>query len=492
MAGAAPKVQAEQGALTGPVPLAPIQRHFFAEVTLDVHHFNQALLFATDEELAPAPLAAALACLTAHHDALRLRFRRGPGGWEQTYAAPDLPAPLAQVDLSALPEPLQGGAVTAAAALAQTGLDLENGPLHRPVLFRRGAGRSGRFLWTIHHLAVDGISWRVLLEDLLTTYRALAAGAAAVLPAKTTSFRQWSQRLAAHAGSAELARELAYWLALPWPEVRPLPRDCADGLNTVASQRQVLIVLDREETGALLQEVPKAYKTHINDVLLAALARAFRPWTGSPVLLVHLEGHGREDIFADVDLSRTVGWFTSLFPVLLDLRGRDGVGEALKAVKEQLRGLPHGGIGHGLLRFSAEAGPALAHSQISFNYLGQLDQARPSGFDWAPEPAGPLRSRRGLRSHLLELDGSVVDGGLRFTCAYSENLHRRDTMDRLAAAVTAELRATIAHCRSPEAGGPTPSDFPLSTLNQSQLDKILALKKRQAPPGGSPQGGGRQ
>jgi amino acid adenylation domain-containing protein/non-ribosomal peptide synthase protein (TIGR01720 family) len=487
VANAAPAVRAEQGPVSGPVPLTPIQRWFLDADPVDPRHFNQAVLFETARRLDPAPLGAALARLAVHHDALRLRFRREAGGWVQEALPPEAPGALPElevVDLSGLPEQDRGAAIEARATEAQAGLDLAAGPLQRAVLFDCGPDRPGRFLWVIHHLAVDGVSWRVLLDDLVTVYNTLERGVEPLLPPKTSSYREWSERLARHAGTPRLLSELSHWHGLPWSATAPLPADTpGGGAGTVASQRTATVTLDAEETRALLQDVPGVYNTRINDALLSALARAFGEWTGAPALAVDLEGHGREEIFEEIDLSRTVGWFTSVFPVVLDLReGADAAG-ALKAVKEQLRRVPQGGLGWGLLRQASPHGPELAalpRPEVLFNYLGQLDQAVADGspFHLARESSGPARSQRAERRHAIEVTGRVLGGRLRLDLTYSADRYHSATLERLAQRVAALLRELIAHCRTPEAGGFTPSDFPLAGIDQSRLDQILAAKRK--------------
>jgi len=252
--------------------------------------------------------------------------------------------------------------------------------------------------------------------------------------------------------------------------------------NSEASARSVSIAFSAQETRALLQEVPATYRTRIDEVLLTALAQAVARWTGSRAFLVTLEGHGREDILPDIDLSRTVGWFTTSYPVSLDLEDAGSPGEALKAIKEQLRRVPRRGIGYGLLRYLCQDEQivsqlrTLPQPELSFNYLGQFDQALPeaSPFGPATESRGPDRSLKGHRSHPLEINGGIAGGQLRLEWTYSQNLHRRITIDRLAQNFATALRAIIAHCQSPDAGGATPSDFPLANLDQKKLDKMLA------------------
>ncbi|MGH9901316.1 MAG: condensation domain-containing protein, partial [Pyrinomonadaceae bacterium] len=349
--------------------------------------------------------------------------------------------------------------------------------------FDFGPDSPGRLLVVVHHLAVDGVSWRILLEDLQTAYARLERGERPELPAKTTSFKQWAERLNQYARSEELRAGLTYWLDDARARVAPLPVDYRNGAggNTEASARTVSVSLDGEETRALLQEVHEAYRTRINDVLLAALAQSFAAWTGSRNLLIDLEGHGREEIGGGLDVSRTVGWFTSVFPVRLDLEGAASPGEALKSVKEQLRRVPDKGIGYGLLRYLggdpsvAEKLRALPPAEILFNYLGQFDQVWPESSPFGPanESAGPAHGPRNARSHLLEIDAKVIGGRLRIDWSFSENVHRRATVETLARGFRDALRSFISHCLSPEAGGRTPSDFPLARLDQRTLDRLL-------------------
>jgi hypothetical protein len=350
---AAPVAPAAHGLVTGPVPCTPIQRWFFGQEFPDPHHFNQALLLSVRRPIDPALLERAWQHLIVHHDALRMRYTRATDEWRQINMGVVEQPVVVRVDLSALPMPQREEALAAAVAEFHASLSLEDGRLVRAVLIEMGAGEPGRLLLVIHHLVVDGVSWRVLLEDLQAAYTQLQRGADIVLPPKTTSFKEWAERLAAYARSDTPRDELAYWLADDPATHARLPLDRLDGENVLAAARSVSVTLGVEETRALLREVPQAYRTQINDVLLAALVQAIGQWTGDRTLLVDLEGHGREDLFADVDLSRTVGWCTSIFPVRLDLSEADGPGAALKAVKEQLRRVPRRGIGYGLLRHLA-------------------------------------------------------------------------------------------------------------------------------------------
>ncbi|MCP4655899.1 MAG: amino acid adenylation domain-containing protein, partial [bacterium] len=482
VAGAATPLRADQGTVTGELPLTPIQRWFFELRLPEPHHFNQAVLLEVGEALDSRRLERALAALEEHHDALRLRFLREQAGWRQLNAAPGGAVPLVRVNLSAQPDERRRAAVTEVASGLQASLDLGRGPLWRAALFDLGPDRAGRLLWVIHHLAVDGVSWRVLLEDLERTVRQLERGEPITLPPKTESFKGWAERLHEYAGSEAAHQEPAWWLAEPGTRTSPLPADFRGGVNTVASARTVSVAFEADETRSLLREVPAAYHTQVNDLLLTALLQAFARWTGTPTLLVDLEGHGREELFAGVDVSRTVGWFTTIYPVLLERRKASGPGEDLMAVKEQLRAVPNGGIGYGLLRYlsadeeTAERFRRLPRAEVSFNYLGQLDPVLSESALLRPaaESSGPATGSGGLRSHLLEVNGGVAGGCLRMTWAYSENVHHRATVESVAEGFIEALRSLIRHCLSPEAGGYTPADFPDAGLDQEDLDELFA------------------
>nr|WP_269788967.1 condensation domain-containing protein [Streptomyces sp. HNM0561] len=473
---------ADTGPVTGEVPLTPIQHWFFGMRTARPGHFNQSVVVELQRDPDPRALRAALDALLVHHDALRTRFEPADGGAPRQYCPPpDLTGPplLREHDLSGLGEPERRAAEDAAMAEAQTGFDLGRGPLLAARLFHHGDGRRPTLFLTVHHLVVDGVSWRVLLEDLNTAYQRLLSGGRADLGPRTTSVRDWSRKLAEHTAAGGFDAELPHWRAVSAECAAGLPVDGA-GDNTVAAMASVTVRLDRERTDALLRQVPEVYRTRVDDVLLAALGRVLGEWTGRRRIAVDLEGHGREEHLLDgVDLSRTVGWFTSLYPVALDVPG-GGWGGTLKSVKEQLRAVPTHGIGYGALRHLApDSGLRGAPDPgISFNYLGQ--------FDWtaADEDAGLVRTvRDGLggdaapdtvRAHLLDVVGRVERRCLEITWYYGSGTHTEETVAGLARGMLRALEEIIGHCADPAAGGRTPSDFPLARLDQAAVDRIAA------------------
>ncbi|MGW4277007.1 condensation domain-containing protein, partial [Streptomyces seoulensis] len=400
----------------GEAALTPIQHWFLDPRPAYAEFFNQSVVVAAPAPVDQDALRRALAALWTHHDALRARFTLdGPGGegvWRQHVSPADAPAPdlLEVCPLDPHHADRTEADLTAA---AHAGFRLDGGPLLTARLFTTGGARPDRLLLAVHHLVVDGVSWRVLLEDLETAYRQAAAGEPVRLPARTT---------------------------------------------------------------ALLREVPGVYRTRVDDVLLTALGRVLSDWSGHDTVAVGLEGHGREDrLFEDVDLSRTVGWFTSLYPVALAVPAADW-GTALKAVKEQLRAVPERGLGYGVLRHLARD-PRLTGAPepaVSFNYLGRFDWtadgaalvgAVPGGLGGAEAPGTE-------RAHLLDVVARVEDGRLEITWYHSRERHHEATVTRLAEAMLDAVEDIVAHCARPGAGGRTPSDFPLARLDQTAVDRI--------------------
>jgi amino acid adenylation domain-containing protein/non-ribosomal peptide synthase protein (TIGR01720 family) len=469
----------EQGPVTGPVPLTPVQHWFLDQDRPDPHHFNLALVMEPREELDTAILERAASAVVAHHDALRLRFRRGADGWTQENAAV-AGAAFESIDLSSVPESERETEFTRRATEVQAGLDLERGPLVRFALFDMGADRPQRLLLAAHHLVMDVVSWSVVAEDLETAYRRIARGEPAALPAKTASFRQWARRLGDHARSGGARGEAAFWL--DQTHARPLPVDHPDASDTEGEGATLTVSLGADDTRALLRDVPPVYNTRINDALLAALAAAFGRWTGERALLIDLEGHGREGLFDDVDVSRTVGWFTAIHPLRLEVPENGDPGAALRAVKERLRAVPYKGVGYGLLRWLGTDAVAarlrtMPRAQLSFNYLGQLDARAGMSdrglFGESAADAGTGRAPGARRPHRISVDAAVTGGRLRVTWGYGAGAYDRATVQRLADGYLDALREIVAHCRDPHAGGFTPSDFDLAGLDQDELDALL-------------------
>jgi amino acid adenylation domain-containing protein/non-ribosomal peptide synthase protein (TIGR01720 family) len=476
-------IQADQSVIIGAVPLAPIQHWFFERELPDMHHWNQALFLTARQALDTVLLEQAIQHILLHHDALRSRFVLGVLGWQQFIGSPDQAVALRLVDFTELEDDMQSAAIGAIIAEVQASLNLTHGPLLQAVLFERGSHWPPSLLLVAHHLVIDSISWQILLEDLQTAYFQLSHNKPLQLPPKTTSFMDWSKRLANYAQTNVGLQE--YWLNLFDTDIPTLPLDMPDGANIESSTSSVVRKLSTKDTYALLQDIPAVYHTHVNDVLITALAQVLVKWIGTQKLIIDLEGHGREALFADVDVSRTIGWFTSLYPASLELAESDDPGEDLQSIKEQLRRIPQHGIDYGIHRYLNQHAAIDTHwenppgAPLLFNYLGQVDRVLTdwSLFQIASEPCEPMRSPHGYRSHLLDVMVMTTGEQLCIYWNYSENIHKRSTIESLAHQYLEALQNLIQHCLSPEAGGYTPSDFPLAHLDANALSQIGRLSE---------------
>ncbi|WP_130908774.1 non-ribosomal peptide synthase/polyketide synthase, partial [Pseudomonas antarctica] len=464
------QVAAEQGVLTGSSGLTPIQHWFFDTDIPNRQHWNQALLLKPLQLLDPHRLEQALLAILEHHDALRLSFTPRDAHWHAEHLAVPQGGVLMQAQVRDMQQ------CSALFTDTQRSLDLEHGPLLRALLVDGPQGQQ-RLLIAIHHLVVDGVSWRVLLEDLQTVYRQLSDGQSVSLPAKTSALRDWAARLQAYANSESLREELTVWQDQLAGPAAALPVDRPNGALRNRDADTVSVRLDAEHTRQLLQQAPSAYRTQVNDLLLTALARVLCRWSGHDSALIQLEGHGRETLFDDIDLTRSVGWFTSAYPLRLTPQAEQGA--SIKAIKEQLRGVPHKGLGYGVLRYLADDGcqqtmAALPSADITFNYLGQFDQSFGADALFHPldESAGLAHDPQAPLPNALSVDSQVYGGELVLRWTFSRERHDQQTIRALADAYLAELHSLIAHCLNNDAGGLTPSDFPLAHLSQAQLDSL--------------------
>uniref|UniRef100_UPI00313D0246 amino acid adenylation domain-containing protein n=1 Tax=Pseudomonas sp. TH32 TaxID=2796397 RepID=UPI00313D0246 len=458
----------DQGPATGTLPLLPTHQVFFETAIPERHHWNQSVLLKPAQPLMADALQQALHAVIEHHDALRLSFEQRAGDWSAHYR-PLGDWQLQQVEATA--EQLSD-----LCDKAQGSLDLQQGPLIRALLVHLADGTQ-RLLLVIHHLAVDGVSWRILFEDLQNAYQQVSNQQPVQLPARTSSVKAWAERLQHRASGNQ--DELSYWQDQLRDAMVDLPCERPNGSLDNRHSHTLHTHLDARQTRHLLQQAPKAYRTQINDLLLTALARVISRWTGTPHCLIELEGHGREDLFDDVDLTRTVGWFTSLFPV--KLVPAVSLGDSIKQIKEQLRAIPDKGLGYGALRYLGAPQvraslAALPTPRITFNYLGQFDASfdTEQGSLLAPATEGSGREQAldAPLGNWLSLNGQVYGDELTLGWQFSREMFDEATIAQLADDLKQELLALIEHCCDDANMGVTPSDFPLARISQAQLDRL--------------------
>lgn len=467
----------------GDFPLLPIQQWFLEWDHPEPSHWNQAILLETQVDFDVRAMAEVLQELVTHHDALRMSVKQTGGTWTGHITEAGT-LQLERFDLSSHQPVQRLKAIEQEATRLQRSLNITQGPIVRAAYFHFGPGEPGRLLLLLHHLAVDWISWGIILDDLPRLYRAFqdAAPAKSPLPSKTTSIKTWAKHLVEYASSPRLAKEIDFWAAETSLSEPDLPMDDPGGENTVASEQEITVALPEEVTAQLFSSANQAYQTRVEELLLTALVKTFSDWTGNSSLRVGLEGHGREDLFDGLDLSRTVGWFTSYYPLRLTLDHPDDAGASIKQIKEKFRSVPHHGIGYGVLRYLAENPDAAAvqtspYPRVLFNYLGRRGylSSEDSPFKLVYETVGRERSLEGMRRYQIEINSYVQNDRLHLTWTYSRNIHSRDTMAALSENYLSTLSRLIAHCLDPESGGFTPSDFPLAGLDEGELDKLSDL-----------------
>ena len=442
-------------------PLAPVQAWFMRDFSGNRHHYLQSLLLAASSHVDAARLRRTLQSSFSRHAALRVRFVMREGRWRQHALGPEEPVPFEVVDLTAATDP--SAAVATHAAGVQASLHITNGPVFRAVLYE--CRSQTRLLLAAHHLVVDGVSWRIILEDL-------AAPAAA---AATDSYARWTTGMQQYADTAA-ADEHAFWQELDEALVAPVPVDDPHAPGCYGDRVEHRMALPPSETRALLSDAHAAYNTRIDDLLLTGLGRALDRWTGSPRARILLESHGRHAPGGGLDVSRTVGWFTARYPVILDAAHAGDLGRQIKATKEALRAVPHGGLGYEALRYAASSPRAdlRATPQIAFNYLGQLGGELASDvWTWVEDDIGPSIDPEASLFVELEIVAFVAGDRLQLRLGYSRRRFRPETIARFATALEEELVAVVTHARGQRARELTPSDIDYDGFGQDALDTFI-------------------
>jgi non-ribosomal peptide synthase protein (TIGR01720 family) len=422
----------------GTVPLtAGMRRFLYERKTPEPHHWNVCTLLEPAEPLEIGQLEEAVRHLVARHDSLRLRFCIRNGEWKAFYKEDAHRGVFSRMDLSALPPEEQLSAVERACIGIQTGFDLEMGPLLRVAYFDLGPERAHRVFVCAHHLVVDGMSLGTLVEDFGSTYHTLGGAPAPGRSRARVSYGQWAKRLERYSQSEQLQQELPFWKGLPWSACATLPRDydCGDESNTNESARQVVVALSPGDTAALLDFLPKWAKP--DDVLLAALSQALADWGGATSVLIDQISHGREPIDGGPAPSLTIGFLIAYRPLVLFVDPASTPMETVASIAKQLRQVPSAGTGFDLLRYRPGSELAeLPRAEVLFNYLGsQQDIITSTGplFRLSEDPHGSIYGPRGRRQYALSVAAAKGSDGLDVRFVYSENLHRRETVERLAA-----------------------------------------------------------
>ena len=470
------------------VPTTPIQRWFLDRNTDNINHYNFSILINLPADFDTDLFSKAIQLVIDRHEVLSYRFtlNQQSGIFEQRYTPMKNSSDFWLENMSVADVGSNEGdfELEEACAKVQRSLDISAGPVCRFVHLQRPKEKSNSLFIVVHHLVIDGVSWRILLEDLLTAYQQKRLGTETELSQKAATFEQWTHYL-----HSNYRPNLDFWLRLlkdaqlTYPLDYPILESEMARLNVENHSADVTQILSKESTEKLLQHANSRYGTKITELLLAAFNLTLRELLGAGTVYVDLDLHGRIDTGPNLEISDTVGWFTSLFPFPIQISDKKDLAETIKSTKESVRTIPDDGLGYGVLRYlqnNAQLIELAPKSSFSFNYLGQFSMldALDQGFSIATENTGSGKSGNLERETLVDILGSVQDGSLRFKWTYSEKLHKRQTIKELSGLYVQQLERVIEHCSSAEGRVYTPSDFPLLDIEQSDLDSVLSQIER--------------
>lgn len=465
-----------QGTVEGYINLTPIQKWFLENELTGESYFNQSLMLFKKDGFDFNALEKAFVKLVEQHDALRIIFRKekdqikqyNRGMAERTFL-------LKEIDL--IGRDKYEDLIEEEANRVQAGIDIWNGPLVSACLFKTYDG--DHLLIAIHHLVVDAVSWRIILEDLAIAYEQAVKGQEIKLGLKTDSFKNWSEKISEYSNSKKLLNEIEFWSRFEnLDDIIPLPKDNHIEERRFKNSNIIRLILDEEETANILKNVNKAYNTEVNDILIAALGLAVKKWTGINKVAINIEGHGREEIIEDTNISRTVGWFTSLYPIVLDLHESDNLSYIIRYVKDTIRKIPNKGIGYGIIKYLTKEENKAAikfklKPEISFNYLGEFSNVLEGRqFEVSHLSVGKTIGGDYNRKHAIDVNCFISNGKLFVEFTYNSDEYREETISNMAEYYKQAISVIIDHCIKKEHPEFTPSDYGDVLLSIGELEQI--------------------
>ncbi|MCP5049484.1 MAG: AMP-binding protein, partial [bacterium] len=463
----------EQDTIEGDKGTTPIESWFLAQEFHNPNHFNQSALLQFKKAVDTEILETVFQEMIRHYDGLRLNYNQGADVFYFNNDLMDVPFKVETVDLTGVPESERAGRIETEGYNIKGGFDITNGAMLKAVLFRAEPGRD-KLLLTFHHLVVDGYSWRVVLEELYRLYTAIENGTEPDMPQKTASLHDWYDGLVMYRDSGKLEEEKEYWLAAEASDFRlPYDREPGDVDWSVKKLALVKAELGVEDTGFLLKDAHEVYKTDAQVLVTAALIRTLRKWTGRKDVLVELESHGRH--IDDIDTSKTTGWFTAMYPLLVNRDDRT-IGDEIKSVKETIRKMPNKGMGYGVLKYMSDLGKGMEtkRSGVRFNYLGQFDQEVDNSlFSYLQESSG---SDIGLDNHMtvaIEMNAMILNDEFRVDINYNGEAFTESSMTSFADSYIENLKEILEHIKGEDNVHFTPSDFDTVDLSEDDLAALF-------------------
>lgn len=472
---------AEQGMVNGEVELSPIQNWFLKRDSKDISHWNQAVLLETESEVDLDALVGAAQCVVLHHDALRCIFKK-----EETQASAynrGLDDNLYEIKIFHIPEDKdEEKFIKKHSDAMQQSIQLESGPLLKIGVFNGTA--LTRIFIGIHHLVVDSISWRILIEDFLHAYSMIEMDEEVKLESKTDSFKTWSKSLRRYLEEYDCAAEAEYWMGIKNTQTAALnSKPLSFEEDSMYNNVERILKFTKEDTEKLVLYSNHAYNTETVELLLTGLGLGLSKWNqGGDKFYFNLEGHGRENIIDNIDISRTVGWFTSVYPVLIQTNPSDSLENLIKNVKEELRRVPNKGIGYGILNELEESEyyhKLNINSEIGFSYFGEMNHfVLNDQFKMLDASYGQLVGNHVKRPYILNIIGFIENGSLCIKINYNKLQFAEFEIQRLMSGITTEINSVAEHCSSKSSTEYTPDDFGNNEISLEELDSILEASKK--------------
>ncbi len=458
---------------TGIVPLSPIQHWFFNDHKNAPHYWNQGVRLDMIPAISEKQVQEVYDYIITQHDALRSRFRHIENQWVQDIIAPEQIFAVEYVDLKGTVSSQYEQIVQEQMQRVQDQFIVSEGSLFTCLYFTTGTAKNDFCVLIAHHLIVDAVSWQIIIDDFTAALQQVATNKAIVKEAKTSSVKTWSEHLHTYVQTMP-NEEIAFWTQ----QIAPVPHLPFDkGNSIVIEEKDVALVhfsLDKDTTKAL-QEANQAYHTKIEELLITAFVDTIGNWSTHQEIAIGFERHGRETLESGLDVSKTVGWFTSYFPVRFTHLSTKDIGGQIIAVKEQMRSVPNGGIGYGGLRYLKNAFGDIENPEIVFNFLGTKSTMVPDHGIKTTTLTENLRDPRSERHYKLEINVHITDDRLQGTCSFGNNIHTTDTISLLMNDFKKRIQEIGAYCSQTENGGYTPSDFSEADISQDDLDSLLGL-----------------
>ncbi|MCX7920715.1 MAG: amino acid adenylation domain-containing protein [Clostridia bacterium] len=461
----------DQSPCKGSIKSTPIATWFFSQSLAEPGHYTQSVLLKLDKGVSEESLNIVLNKLISQHDSLRINYNFATGELYYNEKHLNKDYSLEAHDLSALPKHNQYEEIARIGEGIKSSFDIENDILIKACLFNLGANGK-HLLLTAHHLVVDGVSWRIILDDVYISLKQIENGLQLKLPLKTDSLQKWAEILEMYS-TGEMYKEKEYWDEILNRKITFSVQN--QQTDYYAEHNYELSVhIGEEETQMLVLNANTPYNTEPKDLLIAALARALNEIWGNEEVVIELEGHGREDIFENIDVTRTVGWFTSIYPVHIKMNVND-LPSHIKGVKEQLRSIPNNGIGYSILKHLAGCLKDDREKYIRFNFMGDFGNAfKNEFFELLDRHSGNEVSKKNQLTCLLDINCIIIDGRLKISIAYSRDKFTDTTITELIDKYSDNLKEIIGHCCNKETVEFTPSDFDAAEISQDELELLFS------------------